>query len=375
MTLYWHELVSGRRKGLIPEILKGALGVASGIYGAGVFIRNEGFDRGWRRLEKLSCPVISVGNLTVGGSGKTPLVIALVRMISGWGKKTAVLSRGYGRSSRGLCVVSDGSRVIANSTDSGDEPYQLASALPRTAVVVSADRAAAGREAIRLFSPDVILLDDGFQHRSLNRDLDLVCVDVSVPFESHRLLPRGILREGWTSLRRAQAVVLTRCDQAGAEVVSRWKALLKKHNPGLALFESEHRPAGFFRLDGAAATSEEREAAAFSSIGNPEAFERTLRSTGWMVRETLRFPDHHAYGPEDWKKLEALRAKGRTLVTTEKDSVRLGALRGTELSQNILILKTELVIRENQDLWQNIIRQVCTRNTSSSAPSRAVSAS
>src|SRR5262245_7301957 len=198
---------------------------------------------------RLSAKVVSVGNLTVGGSGKTPFVAALARELLGRGERVAVLSRGYGRRSRsGFVLVSDGKEVLTSADESGDEPFELARDVEGLAVAVGPDRAAVGRELLEKLGPHVLLLDDGFQHRRMRRDLDLVCFDAREPLESLRLLPRGRLREPLESLNRAHAIVWTRWSNGTPGEAL--KTLVGDIVPELPSIRSKNHLVGFSRLDG-----------------------------------------------------------------------------------------------------------------------------
>jgi tetraacyldisaccharide 4'-kinase len=270
--------------------------------------------------------VVCVGNLSVGGTGKTPTVLALAGAAVGAGLRAAVLLRGYGREGRGVRVVSDGRHVQVGWREAGDEAVLLAQRLVGVPVVVGEDRLATGHLIVERFDPQVIFLDDGFQHRRLHRDADLVLLDSTDPFAGG-LLPRGRLREPLSGLRRASAILLTRADQGGdPEGLRRRVAAVA---PGCPVGRAVLRP---LRLQDLAAGSHRPltelrgcRVLAVSGIGNPESFHRTLQDAGAILSGSLTYPDHHAFTEADRRRMgEVARRSGASwIATTEKDAVRL----------------------------------------------------
>jgi len=271
---------------------------------------------------------VSVGNLTVGGTGKTPTVMALARSLSAAGARPCILIRGYGGTGRGVREVSNGRTVRSDWREVGDEAVLLAETLPGVPVIAGGDRVAAGRFAIERFRPDVILLDDGFQHRRIFREVDLVLVDATDPFGGGWLLPRGRLREPVAGLRRAHAILVTRVDQ-GADP-ERVRDRIGAAAPGRPIGMAVYRPCALRRVaDGdrvAVGEMRGKRVLALSGIANPRAFHRTLEGLGAVVADRLAFPDHHPFGPGDRRRIgEAAGAvRAEWIVTTEKDAVRLG---------------------------------------------------
>lgn len=294
-------------------MLRGAASVAEPFYKAGVRGRNAAFDRGWRSVHRAGLPVISVGNLTAGGTGKTPMVIAVARMLERLGYPPAVLLRGY----RG------------EGPTGSDEGALLGHHLPGVPIVAAGDRVAAAR-SVRREHPEVraIVLDDGFQHRRLHRDLDLVLIDATDPFGFDRVLPRGLLREPAEGLRRADAVIVTHSDQLGDERTGReLAARIEGYHGGPSIAWCEHRWSAV--LDEADRAVEMKGATVlpFCGIGNPGAF---FRQAGQRFRvvEPRAFADHHPYRAAELREM-ARRAEERgadALLTTEKDWVRLRAV-------------------------------------------------
>ncbi len=273
-------------------------------------VRNAYYGR-WAFPKWIDCPVISIGNVTAGGTGKTPMTLWVCQRLIERGRKPAVLSRGY-RSLDGVA----------------DEPLLMSRRLPSIVAVGNPDRVAAGRLAVQEYQATAAVLDDGFQHRRMGRDLDIVLIDATRPFGFGHVLPRGLLRGGLRSLGRAEAVVITRADQVPAEELTRLEARLAQLAPLAPVVKAVHRPGGFWNLSGEPTeVSPGERLGAFAGIARPDTFERTLASLGHAPAGEQWFPDHHAYSKADvaalaeWAKRERLDA----LVTTEKDAVKLEA--------------------------------------------------
>jgi tetraacyldisaccharide 4'-kinase len=285
-------------------------------------LRVAAYRGGFLRPARLRGPVISVGNLSVGGSGKTPVVARVAQMLGEEGREVAVLSRGYRGSFRGdALVVSDGSTVLATAAVAGDEPVMLARALPGVVVAVGPRRDVVGRVVEARFGPRVHVLDDGFQHLRLGRDLDLLCLDVLDPDD--RPLPFGRLREALPAAGRADLVLLTRLEAATEAGL---RALEERFGVERT-FRVRRRPAGFFTLDGSPARPPAR-AFLLAGIARPERFAADVQASGTTVGGRAFFRDHHAFGAAD---LDAVVASARSaradaVVTTAKDAVRLPPL-------------------------------------------------
>ena len=298
------------------------------LYGAGVAIRNGLFDIGLLRSKKVNVPVISVGNLSAGGSGKTPLVELLARRLMQAGRKVAIISRGYKRQSTGTLVVSNGGVQCAEAAAAGDEPAQMASKLTGAVVVVDERRSRGAEYAIQKFGADVILLDDGFQHRYLKRDVDIVVIPVNEVEKPGRLLPAGNRREPISSLRRASFIALSRCESL--EDFSKANAILQKRiqKPVIGLttkVSAFRRASSRFSVDLGGLKG--KTAIAFSGIGTPRAFVRTVQALGLELKRHVVFPDHHAYEAGDLRSLETLMKDSGAdyCITTEKDVARLSS--------------------------------------------------
>jgi len=283
-------------------------------------LRNRWYDRPGAALQ-VPVPVISVGNLTVGGTGKTPVVETICRMLLETGRFPWIVSRGYGgNAGKGPLRVSEGRGPIVASIESGDEPFQLASALPGVGVIVGSDRYHAALEGVQA-GADCLVLDDGFQHRRLHRDLDLVLLDDGSCIQAAKILPAGPLREPFSGIGRAGLILLTgtgndRNPPALLASIRRW-------NRSAPVVPAFRVPAGFIRPDRSPANPPDR-AVAFCGIGSPGGFRKSLVSLGIEPVGFRAFPDHHRYRPEELRLLlEEAEEADAALVTTEKDLARL----------------------------------------------------
>jgi len=316
---------------------------------------------------RLPYPVISVGNITWGGTGKTPAVIMITKLLQEMRKRVAVLSRGYLRERRkdrkNISIVSDEKRIILSSREAGDEPYLLSKNLPGVPIIVGKNRIKSGKYAIDRFATQVLVLDDGFQYWPLNRDIDIVTIDSLNPYGNGYLIPRGQLREPVSHLSRADIFLLTRTNFVSRKDLDRIISDLERLNPNSIILESVHRPKylqGYFSgekkgLD----VIKDRRVVAFSSIGNPYSFEKTLEGLGAKIVKTFHFPDHYNYNLSDLREIEAicrteLKGGEAIAVTTEKDEVRLERLISSEadrLFREVWILKVELEIVRGKERW------------------------
>ncbi len=295
-------------------------------FGLGVAFRHAAHRHGWLKTRRLSQPVVSVGNLTVGGTGKTPLVEYIARLLLPHGRKPAILTRGYGRSSKdAMILLPPGTGRRADPREVGDEPALLARAIPEVPIVICADRYRGGEAAERHFQADAHVLDDGFQHLALARDLDVLALDSTQPLSDRNLLPAGRQREPLSAIRRAQIVVLTRTDSADA---AHLEELVKAVHPTARIFRSQTKLLGWTdALSGHAVSMESirgQNVAAFCALGNPQAFFADLRRWGFNLVAEDAFPDHHVYTGEEIERLAAsARAHGaEALLTTQKDAIK-----------------------------------------------------
>jgi tetraacyldisaccharide 4'-kinase len=325
------------------------------LYGAATRARLALYRAGVLTVHKIDAPVISVGNITTGGTGKTPLVEWLARALVREGRRVCVLTRGYGRANaRRRVVVSDGQDVLADARAGGDEPRLLAENLRGlAAVVVDADRIAAARWAMSEFGSDLFILDDGFQHLRLARDLNIMTIDASAPWGGGHLLPRGRLRESPGALTRADCIVITRAELASD--LTHLRAETARLSGGRPVFIARTRTLGFRPL--AAMDVAETDAtdalpqpvAAFCAIGNPQAFFLHARNAGCELRHTRVFADHHSYTQADVDALisAAAQSGARALVTTAKDAVKLREL---NFSLPCFVLEIALAFDEEEAL-------------------------
>ncbi len=321
--IWWSE-----RPGAAGALLAPPLRVAEALFRAAAALRGALYDAGILRAERAPAPVVSIGNLAVGGAGKTPAAIAVARRLVARGARVAVLSRGYGATRAGARVVADGARVLLGAEEGGDEPVLVARRLPGVRVLCGPRRAELARTAVRELAADALLLDDGFQHRSLVRDLDVVVLDAANPFGNGRLLPAGPNREPPGALRRAGLVWLSRVDQAPPEALAALRALARDAT-GRDPVESCHAPVDV--VDGALGRTfgvealRGRRVLLLAGIARPAGFRRTLAAMGAEIGREVIFPDHHRFVAAELD--AALRAaeasRCELVVTTEKDAVRL----------------------------------------------------
>ena len=284
-----------------------------------VYWRSLFYKYGFFVSRRLPCSVISIGNITVGGTGKTPTVIFLAEYLKGKGKRVAVLSRGYGRATKGTLMVSDGNGPNVSWEESGDEPFLMAKKLNQIPVVVDEDRFRGGMFIMQKFNPDIILLDDAFQHRAIERDLDLVLVNSGDKSFDHKLLPYGLLREPWMNINRGDAVVLT-------------KTNLKKPKPFLIRKIKESRLPILHSTTHASLSTlspekpdsiKKKKVFIVSAIGDSSGFNQTVKNLGCDIVGEKVFPDHFKYSQSDWKNIELLSAQVDYIITTEKDWVKI----------------------------------------------------
>jgi tetraacyldisaccharide 4'-kinase len=331
--------MTGKSKRPFTSFFEALLYALSLVYGGIAGLRVVLYRRGILKTRRLSCKVVSIGNLTVGGTGKTPLTVHVVEVLRQFGFKPAVITRGYKGEKEGKgAVVSDGDRVFLGPGEAGDEPYLMACKLSGTPVVVGRNRFEGGLRGVREFGSDVLILDDGFQHMQLHRDVDILLIDAARPVGNGHLLPRGVLREPVSHVNRADALVVTRC--VPGERVSLGEKL-DQFTKGRPTFFCSHKPYAltgeergvgdrplsrpeFFGLETVAG----RKVLAFSGIGNNEDFLKTVHVLGCEVLEFLAFSDHHTYRGEDVDRIQRLAERSQVdfILTTEKDYVRVAPI-------------------------------------------------
>lgn len=339
------------RPGPLARLLLLPLQGAALLFGAVVALRGWLYARGWLASARAAAPVISVGNLAVGGAGKTPVTMAIARRLSARGRAVAVLSRGYGATRRDARVVADGRAVLLDAAEGGDEPVLLARRLPGLRVLCGPRRAELAVTAVAAMGADALLLDDGLQHRALARDLDVVVLDAANPLGNGWLMPAGPGREPASALRRAGLVWLSRVDQADPATLARWRAAALAAT-GRPAVESRHAPVDVVdgrlgRSLGLAALRGQR-VLLLSGLARPGAFRRTVEGLGAEVVAERRHPDHHRFTAAELDDaLAAAAAAGAALVvTTEKDAVRLDPARAAESRLAVVRIEAEVLAGE-----------------------------
>lgn len=335
---YLYRLIHGEERGVIATLLLALLKGLSWVYSSVIALRVFLYQHGILEQYRLPCKVISLGNITVGGTGKTPTAQTLAATIRDHGFKVAILNRGYRANWRGTVgVVSDGKHIFMTAHEAGDEAFQLAKNLPGIPIIIGKNRALSGQYAVEHFQVDVVILDDGYQHLQLARDVNIVLIDALNIFGNNYLLPRGTLREPLKNLDRADAVLLTKVDQSNDEAMATIRSTLARYNDQAVIVESVHRPQGFSEVaswykDAATAiqpidTLKSVKILAFSGIGNPSSFEQTLNDLETEMIAAVRYPDHYSYAMSEMQRLmqQAIDAGAQALVTTEKDAVKIPA--------------------------------------------------
>ena len=311
----FRNLVSGQTKGVVASSLRMALSMGSLGYGLAIRIRNELFQRGWKSMQRAAVPVISVGNLTTGGTGKTPLVAMVCHLLQQSNLRPGIVSRGYG------------------SVDGGanDEKLVLNLLCPDVPHAQDPDRVAAANSLTIAERVDALVMDDGFQHRRLHRDLDIVLIDATNPFGYGYLLPRGLLREPLSSLRRADVAIMTRSDLVGAQELAEIERSVINAAPQLEdrILHVVFQPTTLRNSDGtkmSLSDAASRPVHLMAGIGNPDAFQSTAVRAGMRVAGTSWFPDHHHYSSADLNQVQqkaAASGDALLIVTTLKDLVKL----------------------------------------------------
>ncbi|HCE06087.1 MAG TPA: tetraacyldisaccharide 4'-kinase [Verrucomicrobiales bacterium] len=374
------EVIFGERRGKKAALLRGVLFGLSKMFLIIVKGRRWLYEARIIRDHPLGVQVITVGNLTVGGTGKTPVVEKFARVLTDQGRKVAILSRGYRSKPPPLTqrwknklllqdevvpprVVSDGKNLLLNSEDAGDEPYMLASNLKDVVVLTDKDRVKSGRYAIEQFGCDTLLLDDGFQYWKLaGRRRDIVLVDAQQPFGNEHLLPRGTLREPPEHIRRADTIFITKSDGETAGL----RARIRKHNPSAGIIECVHWPLFFedvFNPDQREQIGwlKGKKVATLSGIAQPESFEQSLLQQGADLVYTKRFADHHRFNQQEILNTinRAKKRRAEVILTTQKDAVRFPKIDRRDLP--IFYMRVEIKILSGAKDFDDCVRKICFR--------------
>jgi tetraacyldisaccharide 4'-kinase len=372
------DVVLGRRRGFRAAMLRGILYALSFIYERIVQLRLYLYRKRIFRERTLGCVVISIGNLTVGGTGKTPVVEKFARALQSGGRRVAILTRGYKSQPKPTKrtwldrllnkdvdpprVVSDGKSVLLDSVIAGDEPYMLAHNLKDVIVLVDKDRVKSGRYAIDNWKVDTLLLDDGLQYLHLKHRLDIVLVDRQQPFGNEFLLPRGTLREPPRNLRRASYIFITKnTGQSNEQLIER----IRRYNRTAEIIECAHRPLYLQNIYSDERLPLDRLRGAFvgsiCGIAAPESFEGALKHLGANLNLALRFIDHHYYTEAELRGFmnRCIRRDLAMIVTTEKDSVRMPRLPDAEVKVPIYFLRVEIDILSGHESWEHCVGRIC----------------
>lgn len=343
-----------KKKSLWEQVLLFPLYLFSLPYGGAVRTRSFFYSLQLLKTTTLPCPVISVGNITVGGTGKTPLVMALAKRLTAKGIPVAILSRGYKRTKTSEPVASDGKTIFLSPKESGDEPFLMAKACQGVPVLVGKDRFINGQLALQRFGVRGLLLDDGYQYLPLHRDINILLVDSTIGFGDHHLLPRGILREPLSHLHRANLFLINKA--AEPATFQSLEKEIQEICPGVRVFHSDYVPVSLVgpqEEQEELGSLKEKRVLAFSGVANPNSFSSMLRKCGMKIVGETIFPDHHLYTAKDLRYIEE-KAKGADgIVTTEKDMVKLKEFNIAHLP--IRALRVEMKIHKEEEFFKKII--------------------
>jgi len=373
---YWKAVVAGERNDRTARATRGALSAAAALYGIVVRLRASLYKRGILRRFWPGCLVISVGNITVGGTGKTPVVETFARALTKGGRKVAIVSRGYKARSpnwrwrwrnrtlgTGTKVVHDGQQLLLGAREAGDEPYMLARNLDEVVVIVDSDRVRGSRFAINEFGVDTIILDDGMQHLRLQRQIEVVLIDATCPFGFERMLPRGLLRESLSGLRRATHIFVTKAKQIDiTPIVQR----IRQYNQTAEIIACFYEPLTLVNVHTGAELplTELRAQNVFvvSGIAQPGGFVELVKELGAYVQRAYTFPDHHRFRREEIERIyrRALSWHADAIVMTEKDAVRFPKrVRMDTTMCPVYYVKVGIMIKSGEEDFQHCIARIC----------------
>ncbi len=358
-----YTFITKRQRGVLAALLRSLLIPFYLLYGAVIWMRNLCYTSGIIKQKQLPCRVISVGNIVAGGTGKTPAVIAIAKLLQKNSYKVGVLLRGYkGKSNRELTIVSDGKKLLCTRDACGDEADMLARHLTNMPIAVGKKRYLTGKAVIERFACDVLILDDGFQHRQLSRDLDILTVDATQPYGTGKMLPIGTLREPKSSIQRADLILLTRTEIPNIDI-AKIKTKLNRIAPNTPILESVHEPTSLYFLNQQGENPslhvdylKNKRILAVCGIGNPEAFVSTLRKYNPETVELFAFADHHVYTVSDLQEIEQKMKQHQSeiVVITQKDEQKIASL-SPDLP--IVVLGIELVITNGIEVLMEFVKK------------------
>ena len=376
---YFIEIIQEKRRGSFDRVTYGFLFMASRFYRRAVQFRLWLYRNRVIRDHSIGCLVVSIGNITCGGTGKTPVVEVFARSLSQKGRRVAILSRGYRSRDRSIFtklrkkfsskkmevpprVVSDGKNLLLDSVTAGDEPFMLASNLKNVVVLVDKDRVKSGVYAMEEFGTDTLILGDGFQYLNLKAHINILLVDATAPFDNHHVLPRGLLREPIKNIRRADYIFLTKSD--GSAKLNHLKAFLRRRNHLAEIIECCHKPQYLEDVFNRGSRLpleylKGKKVASISAIANPASFNGFLSELGGNIVEEVHFADHHRYRQQEMIDFinKAKAAGAELIMTTEKDAVRMPRL--DRLDIPILVLRVQIDILSGQESFDQCISRIC----------------
>lgn len=372
----WREIISGKRTDRLARVARVVLGGAAVLFGIASRLRASLYKRGVLRRFWPGCLVISVGNITVGGTGKTPVVETFARALAQGGRKVAIISRGYKARSpswrwrwrnrrwgRGPKVVHDGTQLLLGAREAGDEPFMLARNLENVVVITDPDRVRGSRFAIKEFGVDTIILDDGMQHLRLQRQIEVVLIDATCPFGYERLLPRGLLRESLRGLRRATHIFITKARDIDVQPIV---ARIRSINPTAEIIACYYEPVALINLHtGENVPLDEingRNAFIVTGIAQPDGFVALVKDCGAIIQRVLTFPDHHRFRRAEIEEIYAAAAKmcADAILITEKDSVRFPRRAGSATRPcPVYYVKVAIKIKSGEEDFLDCITRIC----------------
>lgn len=371
---YLYTLVHNQQHSRWDRLILLFLELFSWIYGIGVVATLFLYRVGLLRQFQLPCLVISLGNITVGGTGKTPTAQKLAALIRDMGYRVAILNRGYRAGWQGnIGIVSDGRKIYMTVNEAGDEAYLLAKNVPGASVVIGKNRSQTGEFAFDKLKADVLILDDGYQHWPLYRDLDILLIDALNRFGNGFLLPRGTLREPLINLNRAHAFLLTKVDQSADGASESIRDVLEKYNEKALIMESIHSPQCFMEIQewyrGTRGSSvpldevKDKKVLSFCAIGNPSSFEQTIKDIGVAVVEGVRYPDHHNYTMLEMQQVTdlAVEQEVNAIITTEKDAVKIPSeFIYSDRPLPLYVLGIEVTITSGEQEFMQLVQKLTT---------------